>query len=92
MQQAARKEYFHTAPVLEVDLQIKQLLGQSDVGQSDADSSEDEDWELPTPNSVSPERVQAVEKDLHGPLRIHLHGSDFRNIRVRLSREMRVLT
>ncbi|KAL2861060.1 uncharacterized protein BJX67DRAFT_391634 [Aspergillus lucknowensis] len=49
-QETARKEYFHTAPVLEVDRQIKQLLGQSDFGQSDADSSEDEDWELPTPN------------------------------------------
>jgi predicted nuclease with TOPRIM domain len=38
-QQTARKEYFHTAPVLEVDRQIKQLLGQSDVSQSDARQS-----------------------------------------------------
>jgi hypothetical protein len=52
--------------VLEVDRQIKQLLGQSDVGQSDADSSEDEDWELPTPDYVFPERVRHVE-NFYGP-------------------------
>jgi hypothetical protein len=42
----ARKEYFHCAPVLEVDKQIKQLLGQSDSGDSDAAdaSEEEEDW------------------------------------------------
>lgn len=64
--QTARKEYFHTAPVLEVDRQIKQLLGQSDVDQSDAGSSEDEDWELPTPDYVFPERVRLVE-NFYGP-------------------------
>ncbi|OJJ62706.1 hypothetical protein ASPSYDRAFT_65810 [Aspergillus sydowii CBS 593.65] len=64
--QTARKEYFHTAPVLEVDRQIKQLLGKSDVDQSDADSSEDEDWELPTPDYVFPERVRLVE-NFYGP-------------------------
>ncbi|PYH89774.1 hypothetical protein BO71DRAFT_464394 [Aspergillus ellipticus CBS 707.79] len=47
--ETARKEYFHNAPVLEVDRQIKQLLGQSDVEDCDPDSSEDEDWELPNP-------------------------------------------
>ncbi|KAL2868373.1 uncharacterized protein BJX67DRAFT_371439 [Aspergillus lucknowensis] len=45
----ARREYFHNAPVLEIDKQIKQMLGQSDVEQSNADSSKDEDWELPIP-------------------------------------------
>ncbi|CAP91150.1 Pc13g00810 [Penicillium rubens Wisconsin 54-1255] len=64
--QSARKEYFHTAPVLEVDRQIKQLLGQSDVDQSDAGSSEDEDWELPAPDYVFPERVRLVE-NFYGP-------------------------
>lgn len=47
--------------MLEVNRQIKQLLGKSDVDQSDADSSEDEDWELPTPDYVFPERVRLVE-------------------------------
>jgi hypothetical protein len=64
--ETARKEYFHTAPVLEVDRQIEQLLRQSDVGQSDSDSSEDEDWELPTPDYVFPERVRLVE-NFYGP-------------------------
>jgi hypothetical protein len=62
----ARKEYFHTAPVLEVGRKIKQLLGQFDIGQSDADSSEDENWELPTPDYVFPERVRLVE-NFYGP-------------------------
>ncbi|GAA3295600.1 hypothetical protein GCM10020218_076920 [Dactylosporangium vinaceum] len=52
--------------MLEVDRQIKQLLGQSDVDQSDAGSSEDEDWELPTPDYVFPERVRLVE-NFYGP-------------------------
>ncbi|KAL4971352.1 hypothetical protein BDW66DRAFT_165398 [Aspergillus desertorum] len=64
--QTARKEYLHTAPVLEVDRQIKQLLGQSDVDQSDADSSGDEDWELSTLDYVFPERARLVE-NFYGP-------------------------
>jgi hypothetical protein len=47
--------------VLEVDRQIKQLLRQFDVGQSDADSFEDDDWELLTPDYVFPEQVRLVE-------------------------------
>lgn len=64
--QTARKEYFHNAPVLEVDRQIKQLLGQSDIDHSDADSSEDENWEPPIPEYVFPERARLVE-NFYGP-------------------------
>ncbi|RHZ45040.1 uncharacterized protein CDV56_100457 [Aspergillus thermomutatus] len=64
--QTARKEYFHNAPVLEVDKQIKQLLGQSDVDDSDADTSEDEYCELPIPEYVFPERARLVE-NFYGP-------------------------
>ena len=52
--------------MLKVDRQIKQLLGQSDVDQSDSNSSEDEDWELPTPDYVFPERARLVE-NFYGP-------------------------
>ncbi|KAJ5473965.1 hypothetical protein N7475_003531 [Penicillium sp. IBT 31633x] len=46
--ETARKDYFNNAPVLEVDRQIKQMLiGESDVEERDADSSAEEDWELP---------------------------------------------
>lgn len=39
----ARKDYFRNAPVLKVDRQIKQLLGDPDAESYDADSSGDED-------------------------------------------------
>jgi hypothetical protein len=54
--------------VLEVDKQIKQLLGQSDSGDSDAaDASEDEeDWELPIPDYIFSERARLVE-NFYGP-------------------------
>lgn len=46
--ETARKDYFNNAPVLEFDRQIKQMLiGESDVEERDADSSAEEDWELP---------------------------------------------
>ncbi|KAI2860365.1 hypothetical protein CBS76997_11373 [Aspergillus niger] len=64
--ETAREEYFHNAPVLEVDRQIKQLLGQSDVDHSDADGSEDEDWELPILEYVFLERARLVE-NFYGP-------------------------
>lgn len=47
--------------MFEVDRQIKQLLGQSDVEGCDADCSDDEDWELSTPKYVFPERARLVE-------------------------------
>ncbi|KAL4861156.1 hypothetical protein BDV12DRAFT_208310 [Aspergillus spectabilis] len=53
--QRHEEEYFHTAPVLE-----------SDINHSDADTSEDEDWELPIPEYVFPERARLVEK-FYGP-------------------------
>ncbi|KAI2788543.1 hypothetical protein POX_e06562 [Penicillium oxalicum] len=61
-QEAARKDYFRNAPVLEVDKQIKQLLGESDG----ADSSDDEYWELPTPEYIFSERARLVE-NFYGP-------------------------
>jgi hypothetical protein len=65
--ETARKEYFNNAPVLEVDRQIKQmLLGESDVKECDADSSAEEDWELPIPDYVFPERARLVE-NFYGP-------------------------
>ncbi|KAL4990762.1 hypothetical protein BDW68DRAFT_174755 [Aspergillus falconensis] len=64
----ARKEYFHCAPVLEVNKQIKQLLGQSDSRDSDAaDAAEDEEgWELPILDYNFPERAQLIEH-FYGP-------------------------
>lgn len=64
--ETVRKEYFHNAPMLEVDRQIKQLLSQSDVEDSDDDSSGDENWELPTPEYIFPERARLVE-NFYGP-------------------------
>ncbi|THC96075.1 hypothetical protein EYZ11_004448 [Aspergillus tanneri] len=62
----ARKEYFHNAPVLKVDRQIKQLLGQSNNTHGDADSSEDKDCELPIPEYIFPKRARLVE-NFYGP-------------------------
>ncbi|KAJ5833277.1 hypothetical protein N7474_001588 [Penicillium riverlandense] len=59
--ETAQKEYFQNAPVLEVDKQIKQLLGLSDFEDSDVDNSSDEDWELPIPEYVFSERARLVE-------------------------------
>ena len=59
--ETARKDYFQNAPVLEVDRQIKQLLGESDVERFEAESSADEDWELPTPTYAFSERARLVE-------------------------------
>lgn len=47
--------------MLEVNRQIKQLLGESDVEGCDADHSAEEDWELPTLNYVFPEQACLVE-------------------------------
>lgn len=64
--ETARKDYFRIAPVLEVDRQIKQFLGEHEVETCDADSSDDEDCELPTPKYVFPERACLVE-NFYGP-------------------------
>ena len=64
--ETARKDHFQNAPVLEVDRQIKQLLGEPDVEGCDADSCAHEDWELPTPEYVFPERARLVE-NFYGP-------------------------
>ncbi|BDD61391.1 hypothetical protein MPDQ_001207 [Monascus purpureus] len=72
IREAARKDHFQNAPVLEVDRQIKQLLsrlsGSDEV--SDDENSGDESWELPTPNYVFAERARLVE---------NFYGSDAEN-------------
>ncbi len=67
-QLTARKEYFRNVPVLEVDRQITQLLGEADIKSCGAGSSDDEDWDLesPTPKYVFPERAHLVE-NFYGP-------------------------
>ena len=68
----ATKDYFNNAPMLEVDRQIKQiLLGESDTEERDADSSAEEDWELPILDYVFPERARLIENS-YGP-----EGEDF---------------
>lgn len=89
--QTARKEYFHDAPVLEVDRQIKQLLGQSDVDHSDADSYEDEDWELPIPEYVFPERARLVEK-FYGPEAENFEEDKLLARRIQVTKDMIALS
>ncbi|BCR88235.1 uncharacterized protein ACHE_40799A [Aspergillus chevalieri] len=62
-QQTARKDYFHTAPILEIDRQIQQLLGKSGAENCDADSTKDgnEDWQPPILDYIFPERAHLVE-------------------------------
>ncbi|KAJ5708139.1 hypothetical protein N7488_007940 [Penicillium malachiteum] len=67
--EAARKDHFQNAPVIEIDKQIKQLLGNTDEASSEAPENEDsgdETWELPTPNYVFAERARLVE-NFYGP-------------------------
>ncbi|KAJ5993329.1 hypothetical protein N7451_009053 [Penicillium sp. IBT 35674x] len=67
--EAARKDHFQNAPVLEIDRQIKQLLGGSDEASneaSDDENSGDESWELPNPKYVFAERARLVE-NFYGP-------------------------
>ncbi|KUL81536.1 hypothetical protein ZTR_10660 [Talaromyces verruculosus] len=64
--ETARKDHFYNAPILEVDRQIKRLLGQADPEDSDVDSPDKKDWELPTPTYIFPERERLVE-NYYGP-------------------------
>lgn len=64
--ETARKDYFRNVPVLEVDRQIKQLLGEPYIKVCGGDSSDDEDWELPAPEYVFPERARLME-NFYGP-------------------------
>ena len=64
--ETARKEHFRNAPIVEVDRQIKRLLGQVDPEDSDVDRSEKKDWELPTPTYIFPERERLAE-NYYGP-------------------------
>ena len=64
--ETARKDHFYNAPILEVDRQIKRLLDQADPEDSDVDSPDKKDWELPTPTYIFPERERLVE-NFYGP-------------------------
>ncbi|EED14434.1 hypothetical protein TSTA_106440 [Talaromyces stipitatus ATCC 10500] len=57
-QDTARKDYFHNAPVLEVDRQIEQPPGQVDVKDSNSSGFDGEDWELPILKYVFSERAR----------------------------------
>ncbi|EED15808.1 conserved hypothetical protein [Talaromyces stipitatus ATCC 10500] len=57
--ETARKDHFYNAPILEVNRQIKRLLGQADP--EDSDDFDEKDWEPPTPRYIFPERERLVE-------------------------------
>jgi hypothetical protein len=62
--EAARKDYFQNAPILDIDRQIRQLLGSSDEASnkaSDDENSGDESWELLNPKYLFAERARQVE-------------------------------
>jgi hypothetical protein len=86
--ETARKDYFNNAPVLEVDRQIKQMLiGESDVEERDADSSAEEDWELPIPDYVFPERARLVE-NFYGPDAEDFHVDKLLTRRIQVTKDM----
>ncbi|QQK41882.1 hypothetical protein Pdw03_4736 [Penicillium digitatum] len=86
--ETARKDYFNNAPVLEVDRQIKQmLLGESDVQERDADSSAEEDWELPIPGYVFPERARLVE-NFYGPDAEDFHEDKLLTRHIQVTKDM----
>jgi hypothetical protein len=86
--ETARKDYFNNAPVLEVDRQIKQmLLGEFDVEKSDAGSSAEEDWELPIPDYVFPERARLVE-NFYGPDAEDFHEDKLLTRRIQVTKDM----
>ncbi|KAJ6045745.1 uncharacterized protein N7446_012609 [Penicillium canescens] len=86
--ETARKDYFNNAPVIEVDRQIKQmLLGESDVEERDADSSAEEDWELPIPDDVFPERARLVE-NFYGPDAEDFHVDKLLTRRIQVTKDM----
>ncbi|KUL84888.1 hypothetical protein ZTR_08246 [Talaromyces verruculosus] len=62
--ETARKDHFYNAPILEVDRQIKRLLGQADP--EDSDDFDEKDWEPPIPTYIFPERERLVE-NFYGP-------------------------
>jgi hypothetical protein len=64
--ETARKEHFDNAPILEVDRQIKRLLGQADPEDCDVNSPDKKDWELPIPTYIFPERERLVDY-FYGP-------------------------
>jgi Protein of unknown function (DUF3435) len=64
--QTSGKEYFHNAPVLEIDNQIEQLLDKSDVEALLDDIEDDEEDALPIPEYIFPERGRLMEP-FYGP-------------------------
>lgn len=87
--ETARKDHFNNAPVLEVDRQIKQmLLGEPDVVEHDANSfAEEEDWELPIPDYVFPERARLVE-NFYGPDAEDFHEDKLLARRIQVTKDM----
>ncbi|GKZ75057.1 hypothetical protein AnigIFM50267_002296 [Aspergillus niger] len=71
--------------------QSKQLLGQSDIDHSDADGSEDEDWELPIPEYVFPERARLVE-NFYGPDAEDFHEDELLARRIQVTKDMIALS
>ena len=86
--ETARKDYFNNAPVFEVDRQIKQmLLDESDVEERDTDSSAEEDWKLPIPDYVFPERARLVE-NFYGPDAEDFHEDKLLTRRIQVTKDM----
>lgn len=79
------------SPVHKVDRQIKRLLGQSDVEDCDAESFEDEDWELPSPEYVFPERVRLVE-NFYGPEAENFNEDELLARRIQVTKDMVALS
>lgn len=77
-------------PVLEVDRPIKQmLLGEPDVEEHDANSfaEEEENWELPIPDYVFPERARLVE-NFYGSDAEDFHEDKLLARRIQVTKDM----
>jgi hypothetical protein len=90
-QETTRKDYFHNAPVLEVDRQIKQLLGQPDFEDCDVDSSKDEDWGLPFPEYIFPERAR-LNENFYGPDAENFEDDKLLARRIQVTKDMVALS
>ncbi|KAJ6142431.1 hypothetical protein N7471_001884 [Penicillium samsonianum] len=74
--------------MLEVNRQIKQiLLGESDIKERDANSSTEEDWELPIPDYVFPKRARLIE-NFYGPNAEDFHKDKLLARRIQVTKDM----
>ncbi|OKL55594.1 hypothetical protein UA08_09130 [Talaromyces atroroseus] len=83
--------HFYNAPILEVDRQIKRLLGQADPEDNDVDIPDKTDWELPTPTYVFPERERLVE-NFYGPDAENYEEDKFLARRIQVTKDMVALS